>query len=282
MKRTMTGIVLVFFLVPVLLLAAADPGAKDVIKFGEPDRSTPGQVVVPIIIVNDEPVTAIDIPLKFGNADDGITLDKVEFSDGRLGHFDFKVANIDNKAKTVLIGLVSSGYSMKAPLQPGTDAVGNLYFTVSDDRLASFTIDVDASKAPQHTPTLIENRKTLENGREVIDFNPGFEKKTVELSAVGTKPLPTAYALRGNYPNPFNPKTLISFALPKTSRVSLEIYNILGQKVRTLLNENMEAGYQSVEWDGTDDGGVGVSSGVYLYKLKANEFSRVAKMTFLK
>jgi hypothetical protein len=282
MKRTMTVAVFVFFAVPALLLAASDPGKKDVLRFGTPDLSVPGKAIVPIIAVNDEPVTAMSIPLKFGNAGDAITLDKVEFpAESRVGEFDFKVTNKDNENKTVLIGLVSSGFSMKPAMDAGDDAIGYLHFTVSNDAVKEINIDIDASRAPQHTLTFIENRD-VNGGKEVIDFQPGFEKGNIPLSSAGVKALPTAYALNGNFPNPFNPKTRIAFALPKTSKVSLEIYNILGQKVRTLLNENMEAGYKSVEWDGTDDGGVGVSSGVYLYKLKANEFSRVAKMTFLK
>jgi len=280
MKRTMTVAVFVFFVVPALLLAASDPGNKDVLKFGTPDLSVPGKAIVPIIAINDEPVTAMSIPLKFGSAGDAITLDKVEFpAEGRVGEFDFKIANKDNEKKTVLIGLVSSGFSMKPAMETGNDVIGYLHFTIGDNK--EYTIDIDPSRAPQHTLTFIENRD-VNGGKEVVDFQPGFEKGTISLSSAGVKALPTAYALSGNFPNPFNPRTRIAFALPKTSKVSLEIYNILGQKVRTLLNENMEAGYQSVEWDGTDDGGAGVSSGVYLYKLKANEFSRVAKMTFLK
>ncbi len=281
MKRTWTLTVFVFFLVPALIWAAADPGKTDVVKFGPPDlTSAPGKAIVPIMVVNDEPVTAMDIPLKFGNAGDAITLDEVKFpTEGRVGGFDFKIAKIDNAKKTVLIGLISSMHSMKPAMETGDEAVGYLYFTIGDNK--EYAIDLDASRAPQHTLTLIENRDVA-GGKEVIAFQPGFEKGTVSLSSVTGKPLPTSYALSGNFPNPFNPKTRINFALPKTSKVSLEIYNILGQRVRTLLNENMEAGYQSVEWDGTDDHGTGVSSGVYLYKLKANEFSRVAKMTFLK
>lgn len=278
MKRTMTGIVLMFFLLPAFVLAASDPGNKDVIRFDVAERSS-GTVVVSLIIQNDEPVTAMDIPLKFGNADDAITLDKVEFpAGGRVGDFDFKIAKIDNKAKTVLIGLVSSGYSMKPAMKEGDEAVALLHFTVSKD----FTIDVDASKAPQHTPTLIENRDVA-GGKEVIDFAPDFIKGQIIVIGKPGLNLPKAYALNGNYPNPFNPKTKISFALPKASKVTLDVYNILGQKVRTLINGDMDAGYQSVEWDGTDDNGVGISSGVYLYKLKAGDsFTKVNKMTFLK
>jgi len=282
MKRTLTLAVLVAFLVPAFVLAAPDPGAKDKIYFGthEYDAAT-SKLVVPIIIKNDEPITAIDIPLKFGNAADGIVLDRVEFpEDSRIAGFDFKFKKIDNQAKTVLIGLVSSAYDLKADMAPGDDAVAYLHFTVTDAQLGEVILEEDKSRAPQHTMLLIENR-VVDNGREVIDFAPEFAKAPLALAAAGAA-LPKEYSLRGNYPNPFNAKTIISFALPKESRVTLDVYNILGQKVKTLLDGTMAAGNYNQEWDGTDHNGLGVSSGVYLYKLKADNFTRVNRMTFLK
>ena len=282
MKRTLTLAVLVAFLVPALALAARDPGDVDKIYFGthEYDAAT-GKLVVPIMIKNDEPITAIDIPLDFGNAGDCIVLDQVQFiEDSRIGGFDFQFKKIDNQAKTVLIGLVSSAYDLKADMAPGDDKIAYLHFTVTDANLTEVVLDEDKSRAPQHTMLLIENR-VVDEGREVIDFAPEFTKTPIALKAGGAQ-LPTEYALRGNYPNPFNAKTVISFALPQESRVTLDIYNILGQKVRTLVDGTMPAGTYNQEWDGTDHNGMGVASGVYLYKLKADKFSRVDRMTLLK
>ncbi|HEU4435840.1 MAG TPA: FlgD immunoglobulin-like domain containing protein, partial [candidate division Zixibacteria bacterium] len=160
------------------------------------------------------------------------------------------------------------------------DKIAYLHFTVTDANLTEVVLDEDKSRAPQHTMLLIENR-VVDEGREVIDFAPEFNKTPIALKAGGAR-LPTEYALRGNYPNPFNAKTVISFALPQESRVTLDIYNILGQKVRTLVDGTMPAGTYNQEWDGTDHNGMGVASGVYLYKLKADKFSRVDRMTLLK
>ena len=275
MKRTLTLAVLVSFLVPAFALAALapgsrpDPGDKDMVtlvKLNQQDN----KVVVAINVTNDEPITALDVPLKYGNPDDGVILDRVEFpADSRIKDFQFKFAKINDKAKTVLIGLVSSAQTLEEDMQPGTGPVAYLHFTVTDDRLAELTLDTDNSKAPQHTLTLIENRVVGENGRDVIDFKPGFTPTKIELNKLGAgATLPKEYALRGNYPNPFNARTIISFALPKDTRVSLDIYNILGQKVKTLVDGVMAAGYHNVEWNGTDHNGLGVSSGVYLYKLQ--------------
>jgi hypothetical protein len=94
--------------------------------------------------------------------------------------------------------------------------------------------------------------------------------------------LPTEFALHQNYPNPFNPDTDIKFDLPKDSHVKLEIFNVLGQKVTTVLDEDMRAGYRSVIWNGTDNNGNEVSSGVYFYKLIAGDHVFTKKMMMLK
>ena len=95
--------------------------------------------------------------------------------------------------------------------------------------------------------------------------------------------IPSSITLFQNYPNPFNPSTTISFFVTQTSSfVTLEIYNIKGQKVKTLVNENLEAGNHSVIWNGKNDNNKLVSSGIYFYKLKAGDFNSTKKMILLK
>ncbi|MCA9734354.1 MAG: T9SS type A sorting domain-containing protein [Deferribacteres bacterium] len=94
--------------------------------------------------------------------------------------------------------------------------------------------------------------------------------------------LPTAFALEQNYPNPFNPTTNITFSLPQARHVSLNIYNAAGQLVRTLTSGQVSAGQHSVVWDARDDKGVQVSSGVYLYTLRAGEFVAQRKLLLMK
>jgi hypothetical protein len=107
------------------------------------------------------------------------------------------------------------------------------------------------------------------------------------LKVTSGEQLPTEYALYQNYPNPFNPVTNIKFALPVQSRVVVEVYNILGQRIRTLLNEDKKAGYHVVAWDGTTDHGHSLGTGVYFLKLSANggpnrSFEEVRKLIMLK
>jgi len=89
--------------------------------------------------------------------------------------------------------------------------------------------------------------------------------------------LPSEFALLSNYPNPFNAQTVIEYQLPVTSNVKLEIYNLLGNKVTTLVEGEQEAGYRSVSWDASD-----VSSGIYFYKLSAGDYTETMRMILVK
>ena len=90
--------------------------------------------------------------------------------------------------------------------------------------------------------------------------------------------MPNQYSLSQNYPNPFNPTTTIIYQLPKTSKVSLTIYNIIGQKIKALINEKQSAGKHTVTWDGLDQNGQHVSSGIYLFRLQTYDFIKTYKM----
>ncbi len=93
---------------------------------------------------------------------------------------------------------------------------------------------------------------------------------------------PESYNLNQNTPNPFNPSTTISFYNEAKGHVNLAIYNLLGQKVKTLIDWEMASGPQDVLWDGTDNNGENVSSGIYFYRLSAGEFYDIKKMMLLK
>lgn len=94
--------------------------------------------------------------------------------------------------------------------------------------------------------------------------------------------IPKEFALNQNFPNPFNPQTEINFSLPEPAFVTLKIYNILGQAIRTLVNQRIESGSYSVVWDGLDDNNKEVSSGIYFYKIQAGKFRQAMKMILTK
>jgi hypothetical protein len=93
---------------------------------------------------------------------------------------------------------------------------------------------------------------------------------------------PVAYALEQNYPNPFNPSTTIRYSLAKKSDVNLEIYNTLGQRVRTLYSGARSTGEYETIWDGTNDNGGHVASGVYFYRLRTGEYNAVRKLVMIR
>jgi hypothetical protein len=98
----------------------------------------------------------------------------------------------------------------------------------------------------------------------------------------GESNLPNEFALHQNYPNPFNPTTTISFDLNRKQDIELKIFNLLGQKVRTLYSGSLSAGNHRIEWDASDDSRHKVSSGIYFYRLVADEQVASRKMTLLK
>ena len=103
----------------------------------------------------------------------------------------------------------------------------------------------------------------------------GVDNESVEI-------FPQINVLNQNYPNPFNPETSIVFSLKDAGNVSLDIYNLKGQKVKTLLNEHREAGTHNIVWNGKDDNGKSVASGVFFYRMKNGKFSSTKKMILLK
>ena len=113
------------------------------------------------------------------------------------------------------------------------------------------------------------------------DYAPIFRVLTLEKALLTSNDFesgtPDAFALEQNYPNPFNPTTNIKFSLPKTADVSLTIYNMLGQKVSTLINEKMNSGFHIVPFDASN-----LSSGMYIYRIKAGSFTSTKKMLLIK
>ncbi|MCK6620132.1 MAG: T9SS type A sorting domain-containing protein [Calditrichaceae bacterium] len=95
-----------------------------------------------------------------------------------------------------------------------------------------------------------------------------------KVPAPANAEVPGQFALSQNYPNPFNPATNIEFQLPQASHITLKIYDLQGWLVKTLLNQEMEAGSHRVAWNGRDERGNAAASGVYLYHFQAGEFSR--------
>jgi hypothetical protein len=129
-----------------------------------------------------------------------------------------------------------------------------------------------------------------EYNSELVIISDDPENPTLSITLTGSSETsdnndlvqPVVTKLNGNYPNPFNPNTSISFSLKNRDFVSIEIYNILGQRVKTLVASEMNPGMHTITWMGKDNNGRNVSSGVYFYKMKAGKYSHTKKMILMK
>lgn len=267
-------VIVAILMVPVFVFSAD--------KFA-PSKAVAGSdntVIVPLEVSNEDGLLAIDIPLKFS---EGVTLKEVTFENTRVDYFDLKIAHIDNEDNLVIIGLVNQTTPTRKPaLQAGEGAVANLVFEVDDASLTEFTLSATTMVNPHHSLMYIYDRRSKPDQVAHDRVEPVFDQVSVSLTGAGGTGLPTSYSLDQNYPNPFNPSTGINFALPVASRVRLDIYNVLGQRVTTLVDEHLPAGNHTVTWEGTNADGALVSSGVYFYRITAEDFAAAKKMMLLK
>jgi hypothetical protein len=284
MKRSIALALAILMLVVPAMLVAKDAGNRDVFRVGKAEFSSPTEFTVSLQVIHDEDLAAMDIPLSFSK---GVTLNSVTFEGTATKDFDAKIATIDNEKNRVVIGLIGMVYSFKenANLKPapnGDNTVALLHFTLNDQNLKTLEIVPFSAVNPNHELMYVYN-EWINNVPNVQSLNPDFQGGSIALdSRIPAANLPTEFALSQNVPNPFNPTTIVQYALPKDAQVNIAVYNVLGQHVKTLVNDMQRAGMQTVTWDGTDNSGSSVASGVYFYKIRAGDFSDTKKMVLLK
>jgi hypothetical protein len=275
-------------LLPAMAVAASAP-TKDAVAIGAPTLAAASdgatrRVTVPINLDNTHQLVAMDVPLRFGQPGDGINLVNVQYA-SRVDYFNEKITNIDNEDKTLVMGLISMAYDASTPdLEVGSGPIAYLTFDVTDPTIESFTIASADIPKPAHHLMLVWHERDAA-GQLQVRWNDqlDFEVEVpINGTAAGREMIPDAYALEQNYPNPFNAGTVISFALPQASRVRVSVFNVLGQTVKVLADEDMGPGMQRVSWDGRDENGTAAASGVYFYRITANHFTDTRKMTLLK
>jgi hypothetical protein len=169
-------------------------------------------------------------------------------------------------------------------------------YGVSGSFLYAYTMGLDGSgvrlstRIGSPTEAFSGNRQQFQLGYMTINYGTGVtyvylndnteiwnSQTGGHLGKVAQSTLPCVFALNQNSPNPFNPVTTISYSLPQTTHVTLEVFNILGQRVATLVNKNQAAGEYTVSWDANP-----FSSGVYFYRIQTDEATETKKMLFLK
>lgn len=232
---------------------------------------------------NNIPFSMITVPLRYNHP--YLTLDSVSFVGTMLPNNWSEAVDHNASEKTVKISYVPEFVSPIPTISSTSGIIAKLFFKVSASANPT-TIVVDSiNKDSLLTGNLrlitriqIADNTGLSSGLYEPDFVPGAIKVLVP-TGVDDDPsgLPSVFTLEQNYPNPFNPVTMIEFALPKSSEVKLEVFNVLGQLVETLVDKTMPAGKHSIEFDAGAK-----PSGVYFYRLTHQYGSLTRKMVLLK
>ena len=168
-------------------------------------------------------------------------------------------------------------------------AGGELEVALNGENLTTF--DIPATGGWQEWQTLTQSGIQLEGGTESVlrlkikngNFNLNWIKFRNKMSDVQPKESQLfEFALNQNFPNPFNPVTQIQYQLPETNQVSIRVYNLLGQRICTLVDKKQLAGNHQVVWDGRNEEGLSEASGIYLVLMQAGAFSSARKITLLR
>ena len=160
---------------------------------------------------------------------------------------------------------------------------GNIPYNYTDLMDTTFTFYPDSSTYAGANNNYIWSLYTTEqNLPEVLDGQSGVFFVMLPAMSVELNTIPNNFALYAAYPNPFNPSTTIPFDIPDDSFVALNVFDMMGRKIKTLLSENISAGRKSIVWNGTNNLNQSVSAGTYFYSIKAGSFSDTKKIILLK
>lgn len=257
--------------------AIPDPDGPDTLRVVSTEVasavSVAQKVVVDVTFYNDEQISAITYPMQWETTDN-VTLDSVSFVGSRVNYLATKPVTIDNTAHNVKIGAI---VFFEAYIPAGDGLFCKLYFDIAagtpDQVITLDTVTIAPAYYTFNTTT---------GATFVPKYSVGY--LTVGGVAVDdNKPaVPASYNLSQNYPNPFNPTTIINYSLERKGNVEISIFNILGQRVVTLVDGEMEAGPHSIEWKGTDQYGGEVASGIYFYKMVTEKYTDTRKMVLMR
>jgi len=243
------------------------------------------EAVVKVFLKNPAGMAGASIPLSFSSVGSDIQCTQISFQGSRVDHFTAKYPQIDNVNKRVLVGLVRDlGDQLDDVLPAGEGLLFTLYFSSEKSRcqpeLEMVPWTLSAGKLYFDLVDAKGNSICKAKVGEQAIAIPGEDERGADPVLQESKT--SDFSLGKNFPNPFNPETVIEFNLPEASQVSLNVYNILGQVVRTLVDEELPAGPHSVTWDGKNGQGSEVASGVYFYRIKAGNFESTERMTLLR
>jgi hypothetical protein len=278
-RKILAGlVVLAFVLVGSSALAeSANPLSYEIVPSKAGNAAT-----VKLYLENAKGMAGGSIPLSFAALGSDIECTKIDFTDSRVAHFSL-YPTIDNNSKKVLIGMIRAlDENIGDVLPAGEGVIATLIFQSKESRCVP---ELKMTSWPLSVGQLYFDLVD-ETGHSICKIKAKDEDIAIPIRAGSATDVgdskPTHYELKGNYPNPFNPETVIKFSLPQETPVTLRVYNILGQVVRTVVDDVLPAGNHHVRWDGKSEQGHDVASGVYFYRIQAGDFESTQKMTLLR
>jgi hypothetical protein len=215
----------------------------------------------------------------------GNTIDPIEVTTEILANNSADAESYEGVVVKISMATMTSVNSHDVSFNDGTEAclVDDDFldwddFDVGDDSLYAFGTTI----RPGNTIDMIQGVFNYSYSSYKIQVRDENDFGTITGINSDFETVPLSYQLKQNFPNPFNPETRIHFEIPQTHDVAIVIYNMLGQKVRTLVRETFKAGQHVVNWNGQNDYGLQVPTGIYIYRIKAGDFIAAKKMVMIK
>ena len=252
-----------------------EDGTQDLVIANEDDAGRGSSRAISVLLGNGD--GSFSSPKKFQLDEEYVEPRAVTVGDYiKDGHLDIAVATSFPGRVFILQGDGSGSFS--APIhniRVGDEANSIISGDFNNDGIldiatANYGTPINTSQGTQYDPGTIT----------VLLGQPGLPRQQIKKQT--PQQLPLTFHLEQNHPNPFNPITNIKYQLPGAAHVTVQIFNTLGQRIKTLINENKTAGFYNVFWNGVDQNGNQVSSGIYLYTIHAGDFVSTKKMAFLK
>jgi hypothetical protein len=265
---------------------AVDPGIPDTVIFQQKVYvpNNPGQwstAAIEVYFVTDDSVGDFNLPITWRSSDGQVYPDTVIWHNVFTEWDDAWYSIVQDSLVIHMFGWSDLGGG------------GNPLLFTNMQRMLGCEIRFKIS--PTASPQIVAIDTTRDGRMGSVNFDPpdggtGFKPQIVSGSiyygistVIDNKGiLPEGFGLAQNYPNPFNPSTQIDFTLPADDQVTIAVFNLLGQKIKTLISEYRSAGKYYITWNGTDDSGQSVPSGAYFYRMTTGSFVDTKKMMFLK
>jgi hypothetical protein len=254
--------------------APGDSGFVDTVRISDYEQDG-SQIVVPLHLAFDQPIKRFSIPLHYKSA--VYECVGLNFERTLLEGADGLVPVVDTAANTVAI----KGNIIFGPLIQPDNFVGTVFAKMIFEARGNGS-SADSSITFDTAFIAPDIAFAFEDGQSRVILPEFVTNQLNVVTGVDDDVLPVAFELEQNYPNPFNPQTTIAFSVPKAANVSLVVYNLLGQRIRTISEGFLSPGRYEFEWRGDDDRGASVSSGIYFYHLAADDFSETRKMVLMK